>query len=171
KQQKKSKMHQCEQCNKVFPRPSGLATHMNSHSGAKPYKCSVPNCDKSFAVRSNAKRHLRTHGINPSACESTSPSARFTIGFDEPLVTHVHDAGWQPSRYRWIAQPLATRTSNKGPAPDSSLSGTEPVRETPHAGSTFHPTIPAAGPPSQSYGSDDEYDDSASQLTDEPYHY
>ena len=35
KQQKKSKMHQCEQCKKMFPRPSGLATHMNSHSGAK----------------------------------------------------------------------------------------------------------------------------------------
>jgi hypothetical protein len=35
KQQKKSKTHLCEQCNKVFPRPSGLATHMNSHSGAK----------------------------------------------------------------------------------------------------------------------------------------
>jgi hypothetical protein len=35
KQQKKSKMHQCEKCKKMFPRPSGLATHMNSHSGAK----------------------------------------------------------------------------------------------------------------------------------------
>ena len=35
KHQKKSKMHQCEQCKKMFPRPSGLATHMNSHSGAK----------------------------------------------------------------------------------------------------------------------------------------
>jgi ankyrin repeat protein len=32
KQQKKSKMHQCKQCKKMFPRPSGLATHMNSHS-------------------------------------------------------------------------------------------------------------------------------------------
>ena len=35
KQQKKSKMHQCQQCKKMFPRPSGLATHMNTHSGAK----------------------------------------------------------------------------------------------------------------------------------------
>ena len=35
KQQKKSKMHQCQQCGKMFPRPSGLATHMNTHSGAK----------------------------------------------------------------------------------------------------------------------------------------
>lgn len=33
--QKKSKMHQCTICFKMFPRPSGLATHMNSHSGAK----------------------------------------------------------------------------------------------------------------------------------------
>lgn len=33
--QKKSKMHQCTVCSKWFPRPSGLATHMNSHSGAK----------------------------------------------------------------------------------------------------------------------------------------
>lgn len=33
--QKKSKMHQCKVCQKLFPRPSGLATHMNSHSGAK----------------------------------------------------------------------------------------------------------------------------------------
>lgn len=35
KQQKKSKMHQCKLCKKMFPRPSGLTTHMNSHSGAK----------------------------------------------------------------------------------------------------------------------------------------
>ena len=31
----KTKMHRCTVCEKVFPRPSGLATHMNSHSGAK----------------------------------------------------------------------------------------------------------------------------------------
>jgi hypothetical protein len=32
---RKNKMHQCRICDKWFPRPSGLATHMNSHSGAK----------------------------------------------------------------------------------------------------------------------------------------
>lgn len=35
KSSKKSKMHQCSICQKWFPRPSGLATHMNSHSGAR----------------------------------------------------------------------------------------------------------------------------------------
>jgi hypothetical protein len=29
------KMHQCSICQKLFPRPSGLSTHMNSHSGAR----------------------------------------------------------------------------------------------------------------------------------------
>lgn len=29
------KMHECLECGKKFPRPSGLSTHMNSHSGEK----------------------------------------------------------------------------------------------------------------------------------------
>jgi hypothetical protein len=32
---KKPKMHECDICHKFFPRPSGLATHQNSHSGRK----------------------------------------------------------------------------------------------------------------------------------------
>lgn len=36
---KKVKMHQCRICQKLFPRPSGLATHMNSHSGARRTYC------------------------------------------------------------------------------------------------------------------------------------
>ena len=35
KRKGKSKMHTCGLCQKSFPRPSGLRTHMNSHSGDK----------------------------------------------------------------------------------------------------------------------------------------
>lgn len=35
KKAKKVKMHACDVCGKEFPRPSGLQTHMNVHSGAK----------------------------------------------------------------------------------------------------------------------------------------
>ena len=132
--QKKSKMHQCTVCFKLFPRPSGLATHMNSHSGAKrtscaplcspvdmllthfgvillAFKCPIPTCTKSFAVRSNAKRHLRTHGIFPTSDHpSTSPS-QFTVGFDTPLVSEVHEAGKLPSKLRWVPPSLSTRTN------------------------------------------------------------
>ncbi|KAI0319309.1 hypothetical protein OF83DRAFT_1055229 [Amylostereum chailletii] len=62
---KSPKMHQCTVCSKQFPRPSGLQTHMHTHSGEKPFKCPVSDCSKRFAVRSNAKRHLRTHGTRP----------------------------------------------------------------------------------------------------------
>ncbi|KAJ3544744.1 hypothetical protein NM688_g5708 [Phlebia brevispora] len=107
---KKSKMHQCTICSKWFPRPSGLATHMNSHSGAKPYKCPIPTCTKSFAVRSNAKRHLRTHGIFPTSDHNTAPT-QFTVGFDAPIVSEVHEAGKLPPKLRWVPQSLASRTN------------------------------------------------------------
>ncbi|KAG8841340.1 hypothetical protein FRB91_005112, partial [Serendipita sp. 411] len=55
--------HKCDECGKAFPRPSALETHKTVHSGAKPYNCPVVTCNKSFAVRSNARRHLKTHGI------------------------------------------------------------------------------------------------------------
>ncbi|VDB88814.1 unnamed protein product [Peniophora sp. CBMAI 1063] len=63
KRRKTSKMHPCPECDKSFPRPSALTTHMNVHSGEKPWRCPVSTCAKSFAVRSNARRHMRTHGI------------------------------------------------------------------------------------------------------------
>ncbi|CCL98227.1 uncharacterized protein FIBRA_00221 [Fibroporia radiculosa] len=109
--QKKSKMHQCSVCSKLFPRPSGLATHMNSHSGAKPYKCPIPTCTKSFAVRSNAKRHLRTHGIVPTPDHANTSPSQFTVGFETPLVSEVHDVGKLPHKLRWVPQSLSTRTN------------------------------------------------------------
>jgi hypothetical protein len=74
--------HQCDQCGKAFKRPSGLTMHMHTHSGLKrasfayaclravtgsdmrrpvAFICPVPACGKPFSVRSNARRHYRTH--------------------------------------------------------------------------------------------------------------
>jgi hypothetical protein len=41
KRKGKSKMHTCALCQKSFPRPSGLRTHMNSHSGDKRVSCCI----------------------------------------------------------------------------------------------------------------------------------
>ena len=47
----------CQQCNKVFSRPSSLKIHGHSHTGEKPFRCPHPDCGKAFSVRSNMKRH------------------------------------------------------------------------------------------------------------------
>ncbi|KAK0215380.1 hypothetical protein IW262DRAFT_1241020, partial [Armillaria fumosa] len=55
------KRHICTICNKRFSRPSSLNIHLNTHTGATPYRCSVPGCGKEFNVKSNMLRHYRTH--------------------------------------------------------------------------------------------------------------
>ncbi|EPQ52201.1 hypothetical protein GLOTRDRAFT_132317 [Gloeophyllum trabeum ATCC 11539] len=124
---KKPKTHECAICHKVFPRPSGLSTHMNSHSGDKPFKCPIPTCDKYFTVRSNAKRHLRTHrSLSPSDPIFGGPASSTSNGeieFDVPLVTHIHEM--EPKRLRWTRPSVALRPISEllESRPASSLGG------------------------------------------------
>ncbi|KAJ7741932.1 hypothetical protein DFH07DRAFT_1063833 [Mycena maculata] len=77
------KMHPCHICFKQFPRPSGLKTHMNSHTNARPYACGFHNCSKTFSVRSNAKRHYLTHS---GTAPPPGPAPAFNVHFEEPSV-------------------------------------------------------------------------------------
>ncbi|KAH9933782.1 uncharacterized protein B0H18DRAFT_870374 [Fomitopsis serialis] len=161
-------MHQCKVCLKLFPRPSGLATHMNSHSGAKPYKCPIPTCTKSFAVRSNAKRHLRTHGIFPTSDHTSTSQSQFTVGFDTPLVSEVHEVGKLPSKLRWIPQSLSTRTNVEYLRDAPSDSEEEYLRPS-------CPMLPVPLPPvtpsSPTWNPDDRYEerDSYADVETSPY--
>ncbi|KAJ7269644.1 hypothetical protein C8J57DRAFT_1607226, partial [Mycena rebaudengoi] len=77
-------MHMCEICFKKFPRPSGLDTHMNSHYDRKPHECGFPGCPRTFSVRSNARRHFRTHPTGNLS--STPPSPPHQTVFKETTV-------------------------------------------------------------------------------------
>ena len=51
------------------------------------YPCGFPGCTRSFGVRSNAKRHLRTHGVIPTpATNSNSTDAPYIVGFCPPII-------------------------------------------------------------------------------------
>ncbi|CAR30806.1 hypothetical protein ZYGR_0P01080 [Zygosaccharomyces rouxii] len=52
---------QCPVCGKICSRPSTLKTHFLIHTGDTPFKCTWQNCQKSFNVKSNMLRHLKSH--------------------------------------------------------------------------------------------------------------
>jgi len=55
------KKHICPTCLKRFNRPSSLRIHVNTHTGATPFRCPWPNCGREFNVNSNMRRHYRNH--------------------------------------------------------------------------------------------------------------
>ncbi|KAJ7603883.1 hypothetical protein DFH06DRAFT_922888, partial [Mycena polygramma] len=55
------KRHVCTECGKRFARPSSLNLHINTHTGAQPFRCPLPSCGRTFNVKSNMRRHLRNH--------------------------------------------------------------------------------------------------------------
>ncbi|KAL0948789.1 hypothetical protein HGRIS_008919 [Hohenbuehelia grisea] len=56
-----TKRHVCPTCSKRFNRPSSLKIHVNTHTGATPFRCPMPDCGREFNVNSNMKRHYRQH--------------------------------------------------------------------------------------------------------------
>ncbi|EKM58824.1 uncharacterized protein PHACADRAFT_112933 [Phanerochaete carnosa HHB-10118-sp] len=105
--------HACPTCSKAFNRPSSLAIHINTHTGAKPFECSFPGCGRRFNVNSNMRRHLRNH---------TPPTRQFSIAspYTHPLtmVPRVSPfpgaSGFAGSTYLPVSYPTRHRSSDTG---------------------------------------------------------
>ena len=96
---KRKRSHPCDKCDKSFHYPARLIEHKNIHTGKRPFKCTIENCDEAFPtsdqLRTHAQRHLlrfrceicqkrfqtesirRMHMLTHSTCLLyTSPSPR-----------------------------------------------------------------------------------------------
>lgn len=51
----------CEHCGKVLSSKQNYNQHLNVHTGAKPFVCLFPGCEKAFRQGSQLSIHKRTH--------------------------------------------------------------------------------------------------------------
>ncbi|KAK0221226.1 hypothetical protein EDD85DRAFT_779571, partial [Armillaria nabsnona] len=108
--------HVCTVCNKRFNRPSSLRIHVNTHTGATPFRCPFPGCGRGFNVNSNMRRHYRNHtnssnGSVVPAPLSSSPS--HTLSSSPPhssLLYNKHQIN--VSEYVWYPPPSSIMSSD-----------------------------------------------------------
>ncbi|XP_025116073.1 zinc finger protein 341-like isoform X3 [Pomacea canaliculata] len=95
-------IHGSEGCNKEFNRPDKLKSHIITHSGIKPFKCSV--CGKGFSRRPHLMEHERGHNADYRfKCEKCGK------GYFRAKLFNVHKC--QPDRSR--AEPQLFRPRNR----------------------------------------------------------
>ncbi|KAI8433818.1 hypothetical protein MSG28_015782 [Choristoneura fumiferana] len=86
--QDKSKLHECNICNKKYSSKTLLVEHMNLHNGQRPYTCHI--CHKSFASKYTHQSHLKTHldRPRPFKCEECGKCFFTLQNLNQHLKTH-----------------------------------------------------------------------------------
>ncbi|KAF7337382.1 hypothetical protein MSAN_02264300 [Mycena sanguinolenta] len=119
------KKHVCPTCSKRFNRPSSLRIHVNTHTGATPFRCPHPSCGRAFNVNSNMRRHFRNH-LGSSWLNSNNSSS-IENNFDSPT---------SPSSPSFSTNPPAVLTSfPTSPYPSSPSHLSSPALSSPPSAS------------------------------------
>ncbi|KAK0444662.1 uncharacterized protein EV420DRAFT_1574244 [Desarmillaria tabescens] len=104
-----AKKHVCRTCHKRFNRPSSLRIHINTHTGATPFRCPFPGCGREFNVNSNMRRHYRNH-TNPTAASLFPSPSSMRLPPSHPYLPHKRHPAVNRSEYVW--HPASSNTSS-----------------------------------------------------------
>ncbi|CUA76092.1 urate oxidase [Rhizoctonia solani] len=107
--------HACPVCLATFTRPQHVARHMRSHTGDRPYKCSV--CNDSFGRSDLLKRHEKK--MHSATSTTSTPTTTKSNKFD----VHISKATKRPQPFPYVDSGTTSVASGSGGDISASASG------------------------------------------------
>ncbi|KAH7341776.1 hypothetical protein B0J17DRAFT_714946 [Rhizoctonia solani] len=107
--------HACPVCQATFTRPQHVARHMRSHTGDRPYKCSV--CNDSFGRSDLLKRHEKKMHSTVSSATSTPTTTKNKFDVNLPKAPK------RPQPFPYVDSGTTSVASGSGGDISASASG------------------------------------------------
>jgi len=86
---KKKNKFKCEECEREFTQRDTYNDHMNTHTGNKPYKCTI--CAKEYHSSQSLRFHLAIHGDKKYDCDICNKTFSYSSSLRAHKQTHTQD--------------------------------------------------------------------------------